>query len=44
MTVSKPTPASSKIARLWLVLLAVSGTFALIMGDNFKDVWHIVKE
>ncbi len=29
---------------LGLVLPAASGTFALTMGDNFKDVWHIDKE
>ena len=26
------------------VLLAASGTFALTLGDNFKDVWHVVKK
>ncbi len=31
---SKPSPASSKIAMLWLVLLAASGTFALTMGTR----------
>ena len=27
-----------------LVLPAASGAFALTMGDNLKDLWHVDKE
>lgn len=41
---SLANPCTQQDRQAVVCVAGLGGTFALAMGDNYKDVWHVVKK